>query len=121
MRTYTDMEDLAKNIKSLRRQKGWSQNDFATRLGISVPAFSKIENGITDLHLSRVSSIADVLDISLTELLFDNQELAINETSELSLSKTTIIAYKERILDLQKQVILLHEEIRRINSSNKIA
>jgi transcriptional regulator with XRE-family HTH domain len=37
---------LGKNIRDLRHRKGWSQEDIALKLDISIPAFSKIETGI---------------------------------------------------------------------------
>jgi len=40
------MNTLGKKIRLLRHQKGWSQEDVAKRLDISIPAFSKIETGI---------------------------------------------------------------------------
>ncbi|HEY5326224.1 MAG TPA: helix-turn-helix transcriptional regulator, partial [Mucilaginibacter sp.] len=32
---------VGKNIRAFRHQRGWSQEDIANRLGISIPAFSK--------------------------------------------------------------------------------
>jgi transcriptional regulator with XRE-family HTH domain len=45
------MKTLGKKIRLLRHQKGWSQEEVAKRLDISIPAFSKIETGITDINL----------------------------------------------------------------------
>jgi len=39
------MKILATNIRMLRQQNNWSQEDIARKLGISIPAFSKIEPG----------------------------------------------------------------------------
>ena len=54
------MQDLGKKIKMLRQQNGWSQGDVAKRLDISVPAFSKIETGVTDINLSRLEQIVTI-------------------------------------------------------------
>jgi transcriptional regulator with XRE-family HTH domain len=51
------MQDLGRKIKLMRQQNGWSQGDVAKRLDISVPAFSKIETGVTDINLSRLEQI----------------------------------------------------------------
>jgi transcriptional regulator with XRE-family HTH domain len=40
-------KSVGMNIRTLRHQRGWSQEDVADRLGISIPAFSKIETGVT--------------------------------------------------------------------------
>jgi transcriptional regulator with XRE-family HTH domain len=50
-------KSVGKNIRTLRHQRGWSQEDVANRLGISIPAFSKIETGVTDINLSRLEQI----------------------------------------------------------------
>ncbi|WP_345892961.1 helix-turn-helix transcriptional regulator, partial [Sphingobacterium thalpophilum] len=49
---------VAKAIRLLKQQRGWTQRDVAQRLEISMPSLSKIETGITDLNLSRLNQIA---------------------------------------------------------------
>jgi transcriptional regulator with XRE-family HTH domain len=44
------MKNLGKNIRMLRHKNGWGQEDIALKLNISIPAFSKIETGITDIN-----------------------------------------------------------------------
>src|ERR1700709_2122066 len=101
------MEELGKNIKLLRQEKGWSQNDFANRLGISVPAFSKIENGITDLHLSRLERIAEVLGMSLVEFITYQQQNKAAQSNDLLEAREKAVGYMTQVLSLQKQVIVL--------------
>ncbi len=109
------MEGLSKNIRFLRHRRGWSQGDFASQLGISVPAFSKIELGVTDITLSRLQQIAKVLDMTPMELLYYNQVTEEKDTDKLDTANEAIKLHVSEILDLQKQVIVLHEEIRRLN------
>ena len=63
------MNTIGKKIRLLRHQQGWSQDDVAKKLGISIPAFSKIETGISDINLSRLEQIASLFGFSLVELL----------------------------------------------------
>ena len=110
------MHNFTKNIKQLRQEKGWSQGDFAEKLGISVPAFSKIENGITDVNLSRMEDIAKMLGMSLVGFLsFGSPLVKNNEVNELPDQGKSNRLHTEQILNLQKQVIALHEELRKIN------
>src|ERR1700753_2506230 len=60
---------IGKNIRTFRHQHGWSQEDVANRLGISIPAFSKIETGVTDINLSRLEQIADIYEIDVAQIL----------------------------------------------------
>ncbi len=66
------MKALGKKIRLLRHQKGWSQEDVAKKLDISIPAFSKIETGITDINLSRLEQISNLFEMSVVQLLTFN-------------------------------------------------
>ena len=67
------MKTLGKKIRLLRHQKGWSQEDVAKRLDISIPAFSKIETGITDINLSRLEQISTLFEMTVVQLLTFNE------------------------------------------------
>ncbi len=107
------MDILAKNIRALRQQYGWSQGDIAAKLGISVPAFSKIETGVTDVNLSRLEQIADVFSVPLVKLLDDDER----QNDECQQEEVDIVVQKlslreNEISALQKKVIILYEELR---------
>lgn len=52
----------------MRQLKGWSQEQMAEKLGMSVNGYSNIERGETDLQISRIEEIARVLQVDLLEL-----------------------------------------------------
>jgi len=60
---------IGKKIKNLRHKINWSQGEVAVQMNISIPAFSKIENGITDINIKRLNQIANLLGVSAHELL----------------------------------------------------
>lgn len=106
------MNTLGKKIRLLRHQKGWSQEDVAKRLDISIPAFSKIETGITDVNLSRLNQISKLFELSLVQLLSasdaedDKEKLdVVNELSQKLQSREV------EVLELQKKVIDLYEQL----------
>lgn len=39
------MENIAEQLKALRRQHGWSQEDLARELGVSFSSVNRWENG----------------------------------------------------------------------------
>ncbi len=39
------MENIAEQLKALRRQQGWSQEDLARELGVSFSTVNRWENG----------------------------------------------------------------------------
>src|ERR1700741_5292169 len=73
------------NIRTMRHQRGWSQEDIANRLGISIPAFSKIETGVTDINLSRLEQIANIYNVNVVQLLTVDNEQAEVAPSHLNL------------------------------------
>jgi len=111
------MQDLGKKIKLMRQQNGWSQGDVAKKLDISVPAFSKIETGVTDINLSRLEQIVAVFDTTVVELLTSQTpaQNIVNDT-ELKIARDKADDYASQILQLQQQVIHLHEELRRVSN-----
>ncbi len=108
------MKTLGKKIRLLRHQKGWSQEDVAKRLDISIPAFSKIETGITDINLSRLEQIANLFEMSVVQLLtFNDSEQQEKYVSELETITKKLQQREVEVIELQKKVIELYEELRR--------
>lgn len=113
------MKTLGKKIRLLRHQKGWSQEDVAKRLDISIPAFSKIETGITDVNLSRLEQISRLFDMSVVQLLSQNDpEEEKKFTNELDSVYRKLKQREEELIDLQKKVIQLYEENRKGKSAH---
>ena len=107
------MKTLGKKIRLLRHQRGWSQEDVAKRLDISIPAFSKIETGITDINLSRLEQISILFDMSVVQLLtFNDLEQENKYNSELDTMTKKLSDRETEVIDLQKKVIELYEELR---------
>lgn len=60
---------IGDKIRNMRTIKGYSQENMAELLGVSVTAYAKIERGETDVNHSRLEQIAAVLKVSLPELV----------------------------------------------------
>ncbi len=106
------MNALGKKIRLLRHQKGWSQEDVARRLDISIPAFSKIETGITDVNLSRLNQISKLFGLSLVQLMStaDGEEEKA-KADELDEMAKKLQARDGEVIELQKKVIDLYEQL----------
>ena len=104
------MQTLGKKIRLLRHQKSWSQEDVSKQLGISIPAFSKIETGITDINLSRLEQIAKLFELTVVQLLSthgdEDQETYNMEVNNLNLK---LHERESELIDLQKKLIDLYE------------
>ncbi len=108
---------IGKNIRTFRHQRGWSQEDVANRLGISIPAFSKIETGVTDINLSRLEQIADIYEIDVVQILSMDAEEIEQQPSNLNIIQKKLLDRETEIANLQRKVILLYEELRNIKTS----
>ncbi|MDP9048429.1 MAG: helix-turn-helix domain-containing protein [Bacteroidota bacterium] len=105
-------KNVGKNIRTIRHQRGWSQEDVANRLGISIPAFSKIETGVTDINLSRLEQIANIYEINVVNLLALDAGPVEPQISNQSILQKKIVERELEIANLQRKVILLYEELR---------
>jgi transcriptional regulator with XRE-family HTH domain len=110
-------KSIGKNIRTLRHQHGWSQEDVANRLGISIPAFSKIETGVTDINLSRLEQIANIYEIDVVQILALDIEEVEQQPSNLNLLQKKLLDREAEIVNLQRKVILLYEELRNSKTS----
>ena len=80
----------SERIRLQRLQRGLSQENMADLLGLSTTAYGDIERGKTDLTLSRLAQIAQVLDVSPVALLTDE-------------------AIQAQVVDSQPKEIIHHE------------
>lgn len=106
------MNSLGKRIRLLRQQRGWSQEDVAKRLDISIPAFSKIETGITDINLSRLNQISKLFEMSVVQLLSsEDRDAKDSARAELTDLGRKLQEREGEIITLQKKVIDLYEQL----------
>jgi transcriptional regulator with XRE-family HTH domain len=62
-----NIADIGSVIRDARKKAGLNQAEVATRLGISRPTLSLLENGmISDLGVRKILAIADRLGLELT-------------------------------------------------------
>lgn len=67
--------EVGNNIRKLRVMKNYKQSDLAMKIDMCPEALSKIENGKTDISLSRLCSIADALNVDIKILFSDPAHL----------------------------------------------
>ncbi len=66
--------EIGQRIRTFRKERLWSQEILAEKVGISVTHMSHIETGNTKLSLSVFVSIAIILKVSTDSLLFDTSK-----------------------------------------------
>lgn len=104
---------IGKRIRWLRYKKNYTLREVAVLLNMSVPALSKIENGTTDLNLSRLLQIARVFKVTPTTLM-DGDEVAVKaETAECVLLKEKLLHSEQEVIRLQRRLVELYEGLER--------
>ena len=62
-------KELGYRIRKLRESRDFTQENMAAELGITGGAYAKIERGETDPSFTRLHDIADILGVSISNLL----------------------------------------------------
>ncbi|MCK8493005.1 MULTISPECIES: helix-turn-helix transcriptional regulator [Spirosoma] len=94
---------IEEKIRLHRLQRGLSQENMADLLSLSTTAYGDIERGKTDLTLSRLNQIAQVLDMSPLALLSDEAvqvqvvEQKSNADTEHELETLHLIVEKQQV------------------------
>ncbi|MBG6234021.1 transcriptional regulator with XRE-family HTH domain [Pedobacter sp. CAN_A7] len=109
------MNNLGERIKHYRHKKEWSQSIAANLLGISIPAFSKIETNITIVTIVRLRQIADVLEVPINILLGD--VFGNKHNTEIAALEKSLTEQASRLLALRYKIIALHDELQEIKSN----
>lgn len=66
--------DLGENIKKYRKQKGLTQKDLASKVGVTASTITKYEKGDLEPNLDIIKKIAKALDISYIEIIDDEYQ-----------------------------------------------
>ena len=111
--------EVAHKIKKLRELKNLTQEYMADELGITQGAYSKIENGETDLNLSKLDKIAEILGVSAKEIInFDEQmvfNVMHNQTGNgLVINQNPLPDEMKRLYE--EQITLLKAEVAHLKS-----
>lgn len=72
-------EIVASRIKEIRIKKGVSQKNVADFIALSPNAYSRIENGFTQLTVQNLFLIADCLKVKVEEILEIEKNVFNNE------------------------------------------
>ena len=103
---------IGKRIRKYREQRGWRQEDFAEKIGLSVTYTGMIERGEKVPKLETFINIANVLGVSTDLLLADvlsaKYEIKTSEMSdEISALKPTerdrIYSVVQAMIDFEKK------------------
>jgi len=112
--------DIGTNIRKIRELKGFSQEFMAEKLAISQRQYSRVEKNETELTLSKLETIGNVLEVTPQQLMgfdekfiFKNCETAfggINQTY-YAFSEKEREQYEKRITHLEGEILFLRNQL----------
>lgn len=107
------ISEIGSSIKQLRLAQAKGQTEVASALKISVAALSKIENGQTDINLSRLAQIAKYFEVSIGSIISkeNNTSISQNIVEEIAGLKQQLLAKDAEVMKLQKKVIDLYDKL----------
>ncbi|AZR58675.1 helix-turn-helix domain-containing protein [Eikenella corrodens] len=115
-------------IRMLREFNHWSQEEMAERLGMSHNGYAKIECGETKLYLDKLSQIAQIFNINLSDLVSDGEKnvfFFLQETQDHTSANyygssdlaaeieklKLIVAHKDEIIEQKNKELAAQQEI----------
>lgn len=82
-----DYKSIGRNIKEFRIKKGLTQVKLGEKSGVEPSNISHIERGATKVSLPTLVSIANALEVSLDEIVYEslikNEHIIVNIINEL--------------------------------------
>jgi transcriptional regulator with XRE-family HTH domain len=109
-----DNTSIKNNIRSIRKERKYTQEEVADMLGISLTAYRDLEKGSTSIVNGHIIKIADLFNISTEELVLGYQpqpEAGIIMEDVRHEYGNKIGNLEKRIQDLEKLVRSLEETV----------
>lgn len=89
-----DGKGIGQFIADMRKERGLTQKELAEKLLITDKAVSKWERGLSCPDISLLTSIADILGVTVNELLSGERSESISDEVDTAVDKTLIYAAK---------------------------
>ena len=102
------MKDIYNNIKTLRKEKKISQEEMAIRLDMFQANYGKLERGMTELTLSRLYKIAEILGIEIEVIL------GISKPVQASIPEVDIEKLKKENKEQNEKIEALEDYSKRL-------
>ena len=99
------LEQLGNNIQYLRKQKGYSQEEFAEKIGIATNTLSSIERGFAFMTVQTLEKICIELKVNPQELFIFYKEEDDTDMYNFILSKLEFIKNDKRMLRILYKLV----------------
>lgn len=103
---------FGENLKILRKEKGFSQEQLAMRLNVVRQTISKWEKGISVPDAELLIQLAEVLDVEVSDLLGKKIEITEGQNekdilaSELAKLNELLVVYGNKLSNLKRKIAI---------------
>lgn len=91
-------DNVGKTIANLRKEKGWTQTEFAQRIGVTGKAVSKWETGHGLPDTTLFPKIADIFGVSVDCLMKNHVERDKNQNDTLAVHPNSISIEEQELI-----------------------
>lgn len=101
---------FSENLRTLRKEKGFSQEQLAARLNVVRQTISKWEKGISVPDAELLMQLAEVLDVTVSDLLGKKIEIPEGQNeidvlaSELAKLNELLVVYGNKFSNLKRKI-----------------
>jgi transcriptional regulator with XRE-family HTH domain len=114
------MKEVIENIKKFRELKNITRDELADKLEMSLSGYSKLERGEVEITLTKLYRIADILEISVSQILnFDASQ--IFNIKDYGVANVDIESQTNNYTDIYKDkyIKMLEAEVERLKNDKK--
>ncbi|MDB5019081.1 MAG: family transcriptional regulator [Pedobacter sp.] len=97
-------------LKHLRLKYQLTQVQVAERLNCSIPAYSKMETGSTDVNTFRLHQLAKIYNIEVFEIFLIGEDYRENYKDKIAGLSAELSKKSVEILQLQRKLIKFYED-----------
>lgn len=115
---------LGNRIRKVREIKGYSQENIAQTLGMSITGYGKIERDEVSINMERLTRISEVLGVGIETIIGFDENVAFNnfnskieqQIGRYDMPEEMRKIYEENIALLKDKISYLEDEINRLRS-----
>ncbi|MBQ4013961.1 MAG: helix-turn-helix transcriptional regulator [Treponema sp.] len=97
-------EVFGANIHTYRKEKGWSQEQLAEKIDISVKPLSTLETGKVFASAELIEKIARTLEVSVSALFYTVQEKSFDSSDFRKIEKIIEEESQKAFLEIKKRI-----------------
>ncbi len=118
--TMEQHRQIAENIKKFRELKNLTRDKMAADLEMSLSGYGKLERGEVDITISKLYKIAEVLNVSVSQMMNFDVSNIFNVHGNQTVNGVEVKEqhyYNDQFKD--KYIAMLESEVERLKSKTK--